>query len=70
MTLGVASQRAPVRDASPTLMPLSMNCLRSMTDTEPVLCPECGWTGTVDDLALDDGTRQCPVCAEAIEFIE
>jgi len=51
-------------------MPLSMNCLRSMTDTEPVLCPECGWTGTVDDLALDDGTRQCPVCAEAIEFIE
>lgn len=33
----------------------------------PILCPECGWTGEESDL---NGDRQCPVCAEVIEFVE
>jgi len=38
--------------------------------TEPVQCPECGWTGQDDDLVLSDGDRECPVCAGVIEFVE
>lgn len=35
-----------------------------------VLCPECGWTGSEDELVREDGDHECPVCAEAIEFVE
>ena len=38
--------------------------------TEPVQCPECGWTGQEDDLALSDGDNECPVCAGVIAFVE
>jgi hypothetical protein len=38
--------------------------------TEPVQCPECGWTGQEDDLARSDGDHECPVCAGVIEFVE
>jgi uncharacterized Zn finger protein (UPF0148 family) len=41
-----------------------------MPDPEAVLCPECGWTGTENDLVREDGERQCPICAGAIEFVE
>jgi predicted RNA-binding Zn-ribbon protein involved in translation (DUF1610 family) len=41
-----------------------------MTDSAPVLCPECGWTGQEVDLVFEDGDHQCPVCAEVIEFVE
>ncbi|WP_284145009.1 hypothetical protein [Natrinema halophilum] len=41
-----------------------------MTEHESVLCPECGWTGTADVLVIDDGKHECPVCAEAIEFVD
>lgn len=33
---------------------------------EPLLCPECGWSGT--ETKLEDG--DCPVCAASIEFID
>jgi uncharacterized protein (DUF983 family) len=36
--------------------------------SEPVLCPDCGWTGTTDD--FDDGVDQCPVCETNIEFVD
>lgn len=37
----------------------------SMSD--PILCPECGWTGKRQDLEDD---QQCPVCDEDIEFMD
>jgi hypothetical protein len=41
-------------------------------DTMPdnVLCATCGWTGTHSELDTEDGERQCPVCAEVVEFVE
>jgi len=33
---------------------------------EPLLCPDCGWTGTESD--TDDG--DCPVCSKTVEFVE
>ncbi|QSG09833.1 hypothetical protein HSR122_2457 [Halapricum desulfuricans] len=38
--------------------------------TEPVMCPECGWTGTEAELEHADGVEQCPVCDTNIEFVE
>jgi len=35
--------------------------------TEPVLCPDCGWTGTKAD--LEEGGN-CPVCTQNIEFVD
>jgi predicted RNA-binding Zn-ribbon protein involved in translation (DUF1610 family) len=40
-----------------------------MGDSESVLCPECGWTGTADELVSEDGSYECPVCAETVEFL-
>ncbi|MFB6299094.1 MAG: hypothetical protein ABEH65_02415 [Halobacteriales archaeon] len=41
-----------------------------MTDSDPVLCPECGWSGVRSDLTEIDDEVECPVCAENIELVE
>jgi len=41
-----------------------------MTDSDPILCPECGWTGTADQRVRKDDQLQCPVCAETVEHVE
>jgi hypothetical protein len=33
-------------------------------------CPDCGWTGDLSELSVEDGIRQCPVCDDDIEIIE
>lgn len=33
----------------------------------PIMCPECGWTGSESDLA--EG-QQCPVCDANVEFVD
>jgi predicted RNA-binding Zn-ribbon protein involved in translation (DUF1610 family) len=37
-----------------------------MTGRDPVLCPECGWTGQPSDLEAGEGRGACPVCGETI----
>ncbi len=37
---------------------------------EPVMCPECGWTGTQADLNQSESVQQCPVCDTNVEYIE
>ena len=37
--------------------------------SEPILCPECGWTGTVEEAAAD-GAQRCPICETDIEIVE
>lgn len=37
---------------------------------EPVLCPDCGWTGTTEDFEDDPNQPRCPLCATDIEFVE
>jgi hypothetical protein len=37
---------------------------------DPVMCPECGWTGTERDLDDPAGVQQCPVCDTNVEFVE
>ena len=39
-------------------------------DSDPILCPECGWTGTAEQQVRKDDQRQCPVCAETVEYVE
>ena len=33
---------------------------------EPVLCPDCGWTGQESDIESENGDYQCPVCMAVI----
>jgi rubredoxin len=35
-----------------------------------ILCASCGWTGTDSELETIDDKRQCPVCADVVEFID
>jgi predicted RNA-binding Zn-ribbon protein involved in translation (DUF1610 family) len=35
----------------------------------PVLCPDCGWTGTRSELDEGDEVHNCPVCDTDIEFV-
>jgi len=37
---------------------------------EPVMCPECGWTGTERDLDVEAGVKKCPVCDTNVEFVD
>jgi len=37
---------------------------------EPVMCPECGWTGTRSDLDRSEDVQQCPVCDTNVEFVD
>lgn len=41
-----------------------------MAGDNPVLCPECGWSGTDAALEQRDDVRACPVCDTDIEIIE
>lgn len=41
-----------------------------MGESDPILCPECGWTGTADQRVHEDGQLQCPICAETFEYVE
>ena len=38
--------------------------------SETLLCPECGWSGKRSELEVVDEERQCPVCAEVVEFVD
>jgi predicted RNA-binding Zn-ribbon protein involved in translation (DUF1610 family) len=38
--------------------------------SDPVLCPECGWTGVEADLERTAAGYECPVCAEVVELID
>jgi hypothetical protein len=38
--------------------------------SEYVLCADCGWSGERSELERVDGERQCPVCAEVVEFVD
>ncbi|MDY6819904.1 MAG: hypothetical protein SVG88_14685 [Halobacteriales archaeon] len=40
------------------------------TDSDPVLCPECGWSGRRSALTETDDGVECPICAENIELVE
>lgn len=37
-----------------------------MATDEPVLCPDCGWTGPATALERVDGESTCPVCGVTI----
>jgi rubredoxin len=41
-------------------------------DTMPdnILCASCGWTGTRSELETVGDERQCPVCADVVEFVD
>lgn len=34
-----------------------------MGNSSPVLCPECGWTGTQGALDVEDEQYLCPLCS-------
>lgn len=40
-----------------------------MSDSDPILCPDCGWTGVSADLELVDDDYHCPICTRNIEKI-
>lgn len=35
-----------------------------------VLCPECGWMGSENELVLNNGDRKYPIRAEVLEVTE
>lgn len=37
---------------------------------DPVLCPDCGWSGSRDDLDASAGVESCPVCDTDVEFVD
>jgi hypothetical protein len=37
---------------------------------DPVLCPECGWSGDRTDLVETPDVESCPVCDTDIEFVD
>ncbi|WP_353633574.1 hypothetical protein ABSL23_09700 [Halobacterium sp. NMX12-1] len=37
-----------------------------MTDSEPVQCPICGWTGHATDLDETPSGSACPTCGEPV----
>lgn len=41
-----------------------------MPDSDPFLCPACGWTGSRGETIEFDDAVECPICAELVEFIE
>lgn len=38
-----------------------------MSDTEPVMCPVCGWTGPTDEVAGAEHEAACPTCGEPLD---
>jgi endogenous inhibitor of DNA gyrase (YacG/DUF329 family) len=41
-----------------------------MADSDPFLCPACGWTGSREETIEFDDAVECPICAELVEFVE
>lgn len=41
-----------------------------MSDQRYVQCPDCGWTGPVEKLTVEQAVRSCPVCGDDIEYID
>lgn len=41
-----------------------------MPAEETVLCPACGWSGPQSALDVSDADAACPVCGEAIEYVD
>lgn len=42
----------------------------STGDQRLTLCPDCGWTGDLSEVSVEDGTRSCPACGDDIEIVE
>ena len=42
----------------------------SLGDQRPTQCPDCGWTGNLAALSVEDGVRSCPVCGDDIEIVD
>jgi predicted RNA-binding Zn-ribbon protein involved in translation (DUF1610 family) len=40
---------------------------RAMPDSDPFLCPACGWTGDQAETVEFDHAIECPICAEFVE---
>lgn len=40
----------------------------SQSDQRLTQCPDCGWTGDITELPVEDGIRLCPVCDDDIEI--
>lgn len=38
-----------------------------ITNSDPFLCPSCGWTGTRTEAVDFDDTIECPICAELVK---
>ncbi|MFC3478867.1 hypothetical protein [Halobacterium litoreum] len=37
-----------------------------MSDSEPVMCPVCGWTGDTEEVAGAETATACPTCGEPL----
>ncbi|MDG5778703.1 hypothetical protein VB773_08095 [Haloarculaceae archaeon H-GB2-1] len=38
--------------------------------TDPILCSNCGWTGTRSELDGEDPDYTCPLCETDVEFVD
>jgi len=41
-----------------------------MSVSDPVLCPECGWTGDRAELVANGEEYACPVYAQVVEIVD
>lgn len=41
-----------------------------MRNPNPVMCPECGWTGDKSDLIEDGLDYACPVCSHVLATVD
>jgi len=41
-----------------------------MNTSDPVFCPECGWTSERSALVVDGTAYACPVCAQVVEIVD
>lgn len=42
----------------------------SISDQRLTQCPDCGWTGNLSELSVEDGTQSCPACGDDIAIGE
>jgi len=64
--LGETPFSISVDSVSPTMIPHG----HKMTDSESILCPECGWTGEVSDIDQSRTDVCCPICAEVVAIVD